>query len=102
MKIKQRTKTVYNFHKDNKKDIFIALLTNYFYATFMVGVPVAIYVGYWYLTLLALLGAYTMLTIVINRPRYETIYGKILMIISCTAGGMTSYFIGEIIKSIFK
>jgi hypothetical protein len=94
------TRRVYNFHKDNLRDIVAALLTNYVYAAFMVGVPVFLYVGNVWLILMSMLGAYTMLTVVINRPRYETMYGRFLMIIACTAGGMTSFLIGEFVKTI--
>jgi len=99
-KLKSRTKRLYNFHRDNKWDIFKALVTNYIYACFMIGVPVAIFIGNVWLVFLALLGAYTMLTVVINRPRYETLYGQVLMVIACTSGGMTSYLLGEWIKTL--
>lgn len=99
-KAKFVTRRVYDFHRDNFKDILTALLTNYVYAMFMVGVPVFIFIGDLRFIVLALLGAYIMLTVVINRPRYATLYGKALMVISCTAGGTTSYLLGEIIKKI--
>lgn len=92
---------IYNFHRDNWKTILAALFTNYIYACFTIGVPVAIVIGKLWIVSLALLGAYTMLTIIINRPRYETIYGKILMIIACTLGGITSYIGGEFFKTYF-
>ena len=99
-KVKNVTRHVYNFHKDNLYDIVAALFTNYVYAGFMVGVPVFLYIGNIWLIVMALLGAYTMLTVIINRPRYETLYGKVVMILACTAGGTTSYLLGEFIKTI--
>lgn len=94
------TGRLYNFHKDNYKAILMALVINYLYALCMVSVAVTIYIGYLPLVILALLLGYTMFTIVTNRPKYETIYGKALMVFACTAGGTTSYLIGEYIKTI--
>jgi len=99
-KVRHVTRRVYNFHKDNLRDIVAALLTNYVYAAFMVGVPVFLYIGNMWFILMSMLGAYTMLTVLINRPRYETMYGRFLMVIACTAGGMTSYLVGEFVKTI--
>lgn len=93
------TRRVINFHKDNATDISMALLQNFTYAFAMVSVPVFVYIGKFWLIVPSLAFAYTMLMVLVNRPKYETAWGKFYMVVACTLGGTCSYMVGELIKS---
>ena len=91
-RIRNTTHKVYNFHKDNGRDIVKALFQNFAYSFGAGVVPSAIVVGHPIGVGIAFLYFYGMFTLLINRPRYETTYGKILMWLTCAAGGFAGWY----------
>lgn len=91
MKLNNILVRTYNFHKDNFSEILLSLIVNFMYAFFALCVPTFISLKYDLGVLVALGIYYGFLVYLFSRPKYETLYGKLLFWFACTSGGFTGY-----------
>lgn len=88
-------------YKENKNKILLAFKQNYLYGLTGVMIPVAVWVENVFVLAIALYGFYTMLSVVVNREKYTTNLGKYFYFpLPAMLGGITSYILGQFIKTI--
>ena len=86
---------VYNFHKDNWKDIILHFLVNAIYSFSANSVIKLVSIQHDQGVFIGQGIYYTLLGILFSRAAYETLYGKILFILSMWFGGYMGYLYAQ-------
>lgn len=85
------TYRVWNFHKDNWREIVQLLSTNVLYSFLQMTLPSLIALRSDVGVFLVMACYYTILQVVLGRNKMSTLYGKVLYVISLMIGGYAGY-----------
>lgn len=94
-KFKVVKRRVYNFHRDNWRDILLHFLINSVYSFSANAVVKLVSIQNDPGVFMAQGLYYSLLGILFSRAAYETLYGKVLFIVSMWFGGYTGYLYAQ-------
>jgi len=93
-------KTIFKYFKENRRDIKIAIVENYFYGFAGWMIPVSVSVNFLPISLLTAYIFYSFLSIIINREKYQTNLGKYVFFpLPATIGAGSAVMLGRLITS---
>jgi hypothetical protein len=94
-KFKVARMRVYNFHRDNGKDILLHFCTNAIYSFSANAVVKLVSIQHDIGVFMAQGIYYSLLGILFSRAAYETTYGKVLFVLSMWFGGYMGYLYAQ-------